>query len=376
MKQQATDRLSADTHPASGGITRRRLLGMGATSSAIVLGSLTFPSIITPARGATRTITIGMYSGPRTEIVKTTIIKRLEEKHNVKILVDEGWTTTQLGRLRAGKNNPVHTMMWIDDIGVNIARKEGLIDRLPEDKIPNMAKVFPKYIVEGGYGVGLDVSTVALAYSTRDLKQPPLSWAALWDPAYKGKVSVPSISGTHGLNLVVIAAALETGKPFQEAQYETDAAFKRLTELKPNLHSIFVQNALVMAAFQEGDVVLTGPFYGSTIWPYIDSGLPASHSVPKEGAFAGLGCQTLVHGGPYPELGAEFINEILAPETQAMLCQKLSTTPVVQGVELSPQTLERLAYDEGKAERLFVSDWEFINKIRPEWTERWNKIFS
>src|SRR2546425_10422847 len=93
--------------------------------------SLTFPSIITPARGATRTITIGMYSGPRTEIVKTTIIKRLEEKHNVKILVDEGWTTTQLGRLRAGKNNPVHTMMWIDDIGVNIARKEGLIDRRP-----------------------------------------------------------------------------------------------------------------------------------------------------------------------------------------------------------------------------------------------------
>src|SRR5439155_3533225 len=87
--------------------------------------------------GATRNITIGMYSGPRTEIVKTTIIKRLEEKHNVKILVDEGWTTTQLGRLRASKNNPVHTMMWMDDIGVNIARKEGLIDRLPEDKIPN-----------------------------------------------------------------------------------------------------------------------------------------------------------------------------------------------------------------------------------------------
>ncbi len=376
MKQQGTNHLSADTHPASGGITRRRLLGLGATSSAIVLGSLTFPSVITPARGATKTITIGMYSGPRTEIVKTTIIKRLEEKHNVKILVDEGWTTTQLGRLRAGKNNPVHTMMWMDDIGVNIARKEGLIDRLPEDKIPHMAQVFPKYIVEGGYGVGIDVSTVALTYSTRDIKQPPLSWTALWDPAYQGKVSVPSISGTHGLNLVVVAAALATGKPLQEAQYESDAAFKKLAELKPNLHSIFVQNALLMAAFQEGDVILTGPFYSSNIWPYIDSGLSANHVVPKEGAFAGLSCQTLVHGGPYPELGAEFIHEILALETQAMLCQKLSTTPVVQGVELPPQTLERLAYDEGKAEKLFVSDWEFINKIRPEWTERWNTIFS
>src|SRR6266511_6102455 len=253
----------------------------------------------------------------------------------------------------------------------------GGIDReAPRGQDPNLAAVLPRYIVDGGYGVGIDVSTVALSYNTRELREGPTSWEALWDHGHKGKVSVPSIIGTHGLNLVVIAAALETGKPFQEAQYETDAAFKRLTELKPNLHSIFVQNALVMAAFQEGDVVLTGPFYGSTIWPYIDSGLPASHSVPKEGAFAGLGCQTLVHGGPYPELGAEFINEILAPETQAMLCQKLSTTPVVQGVELSPQTLERLSYDEGKAERLFVSERQFINKIRPEWTERWNKIFS
>src|SRR5215471_6169632 len=219
MQHWRTVRSRAETSHVSGGITRRRLLTMSATSSAIVLGSLTFPSVITPARGAPRTITIGMYSGPRTEIVKDTVIKRLEEKHNVKILVDEGWTTTQLARLRAGKNNPVHTMMWMDDIGVNIARKEGLIDRLPEDKIAHMAQVFPKYIVEGGYGVGIDVSTVALAYSTRDIKRPPLSWAALWDPAYKGSVSVPSISGTHGLNLVVIAAALETGKPFQEAQY-------------------------------------------------------------------------------------------------------------------------------------------------------------
>jgi putative spermidine/putrescine transport system substrate-binding protein len=88
----------------------------------------------------------------------------------------------------------------------------------------------------------------------------------MWNPAYKGKVSVPSISGTHGLNLVVVAAALATGKPFHEAQYETDAAFKQLVELKANLHSIFVQNALVMTA-------LKGPFYSNTIWPYIDSGL-------------------------------------------------------------------------------------------------------
>jgi putative spermidine/putrescine transport system substrate-binding protein len=342
-----------------------------------MLGGLPFPAVITPARGEPKKVTVGMYSGPRTELVKATVIKRLEEKHNVKFLIDEGWTTDQLARLRAGKRNPVHTVMWMDDIGVNLASKEGLVDRLPEDKIPNLAHVTPEYIVEGGHGVGIDLSTVALSYSTTAIKETPTSWKALWDPAYEGHISVPSIRGTHGVNLIVVAAALETGKPFKEAQYDSDAAFKKLAELKPNLYSIFPNTALVMADLQSGEVVMVGPFYSSQIWPYIDAGLVANHVIPQEGGFAGLSCQTLVHGAPHPDLGAEFINEILSHDTQTMLAQKLSNAPVVPGLKLPPETLARMpAYGEKQEGKLFLSDWEYINKVRPEWTERWNKIFS
>jgi putative spermidine/putrescine transport system substrate-binding protein len=122
MTHWASVRQSADEHHVSGGITRRRFLKMGATGGAIILGGIAFPSLITPAKGAEKTIKIGMYSSPRTEVVKATIIKRLEEKHRVKFLIDEGWTTDQLARLRATRQNPVHSVMWMDDIGVNIAR--------------------------------------------------------------------------------------------------------------------------------------------------------------------------------------------------------------------------------------------------------------
>ena len=358
------------------GTTRRRFLKSAVASGAIILGSVTFPSVMTLARGAERIIKVGMYSNPRTELIKTTLVKRLEAKHRVKFLVDEGLTTEQLARLRATRNNPVHTVMWMDDIGVNIAKKEGLIDPLPADKIPNMAKVFPSYIVEEGYGVGIDVSPIALTYSTKDFTEAPSTWAALWNPAYRGRVAVPTIAATHGVNLVVVAAALETGKPFQEAQYESDAAFRKLAQLKPNLHSIYNKSALLVAAMQQGEVIMTGPYYGHNIWPYIDQGLAANHIIPTEGGFAGLSCQTLVHGGPYPELGAEFINEILDPEVQAMMSKKLGNAPVVQGVNLPPETSARVPYGAGKERLLFVCDWEFINKVRAEWTERWNKAFA
>jgi hypothetical protein len=76
--------------------------------------------------------------------------------------------------------------------------------------------------------------------------------------------------------------------------------------------------------------------------------------------FAGF-CQTLVHGAPNPELGAEFINEVIDMETPSMLAKKLSNAPAVQGVQLPPETLARMPHGEGQEALLFVSDGEFID---------------
>jgi putative spermidine/putrescine transport system substrate-binding protein len=364
----------ARTRPIT--VSRRAFLRTAIASGAALAGSLSFPSVITPARGAEKSIKIGIWAGPDGELLQSTIIKRFAEQHRVKVLIDEGITTEQLARMRASKNNPTHTVMFLDDIGVTVAKREGLIDKLSEDKIPNLANVLPRYLTDDGYGVGIQVSTVALTYDAQELKSPPASWEIFWDPKYTGKIAVPSLSSTNGINLVVMAAALATGKPFKEAQYETDAAFQTLAELKPNLHSIWTKTALAAVAMQQGEVMMMGPMYSKFIWPYIDRGLPANHVIPKEGAFAGVNCQTLVKGGPYPELGAAFINEVLSVESQTLLAKKLTIAPVVKGVELPPQILELVAYGDGKEEMLFVSDWEFLIDIRPEWTERWNTLFS
>jgi putative spermidine/putrescine transport system substrate-binding protein len=325
------------------GVTRRAFLRTAVVGGIALGGSFAFPSVITPARGAERTIKIGVWAGPDGELIKSTIVKRFEEKHRVKVRLDEGITTEQLARMRASKNNPTHTVMFMDDIGVTVAHREGLLDKLPEDQIPNLAHVIPRYISDDGHGVGIQVSTVALTYDPRELKTAPTSWEAFWDPTYKGRVTVPSLSSTNGINLVVMAAALATGKSFKEAQYETAAAFQKLAELKPNLHSIWTKTPLAVSAMQQGELAMMGPMYSKGIWPYIDRGLSAAHIIPHEGAFAGVNCQTLVKGGPYPELGAAFINEMLSLESQHLLATKLNIAPVVMGVELPPNILERVA---------------------------------
>jgi spermidine/putrescine-binding protein len=118
------------------GITRRHLLKLAMAGSAAMLGAVPLPYVITPAKGAESIVKIGMWSGPRAELIKSTVIKRLEEEYRIKFFVDEGWTTEQLARLRASKNNPTHTVMFMDDVIIGLAREEGLIEKLPEDKSP------------------------------------------------------------------------------------------------------------------------------------------------------------------------------------------------------------------------------------------------
>jgi hypothetical protein len=82
-------------------VTRRAFLRTAVASGAALAGSLTVPSVITRAWGAEKSIKIGIWAGPDGELIKSTIVKRFEEKYRVKVLIDEGITTEQLARMRA-----------------------------------------------------------------------------------------------------------------------------------------------------------------------------------------------------------------------------------------------------------------------------------
>jgi putative spermidine/putrescine transport system substrate-binding protein len=46
----------------------------------------------------------------------------------------------QIALMRATRNNPKYSVMFIDDIGVELAKREGLIEQLPRAEIPNMER--------------------------------------------------------------------------------------------------------------------------------------------------------------------------------------------------------------------------------------------
>ena len=65
---------------------------------------------------------------------------RSRRSSTARSLAQQGSTLGQISLLRASKEAPKFTVMFVDDLGVEIAKREGLIDPLPKDKMPNLGE--------------------------------------------------------------------------------------------------------------------------------------------------------------------------------------------------------------------------------------------
>ena len=75
----------------------------------------------------------------------------------------------------------------------------------------------------------------------------------------------------------------------------------------------------------------------------------------------------LVRGGPNPELGAAFINEMLDSETQALIARTFFSLPTNAK---TPRPTELNLPD------LVVLDWEYFADNRNRWIERFEREIS
>ncbi|HTG23882.1 MAG TPA: hypothetical protein VK681_27875, partial [Reyranella sp.] len=101
---------------------------------------------------AGKSMYVGTYTGVQGEYMRRQVIPKFESNLACKIFQTENVTLGNIGIMRTQKANPNYSVMMMDDVGVPIAKGEGLIDRLPKDKIPNLAKVFPSFVYNDGYG--------------------------------------------------------------------------------------------------------------------------------------------------------------------------------------------------------------------------------
>jgi putative spermidine/putrescine transport system substrate-binding protein len=347
---------------------RAFLVGAAAISAPLVLGRR--------AGAAERSITVGIYTAQQGEYVRKQIIPPFEADYKCKVYTTQGVTLEQIALMRATRSNPKYSVMFIDDIGVDLAKKEGLIEQLPSDQIPNMAKLLKRFVFNDGYGAAFAMSSVGLVYNSATGK-PLSTYGELWEPRLKKRFLMTSPKSTQSLYLLIAAMSVETGKPYAEAQYLIEQAWTKMEALRPNVLSIFENAATVMQVAQ-GQADIAGLSFSKSVYPYTVKGAPIDMCFPREGTFAGINCLTLVKGAPDRELGIAFINRMLDPTVQQGLAEATFAAPTIAGLSFKPDAEKFMAYPEAKMDEMgiFSPDWSFLNPIRPKLLETYNQVFG
>jgi len=341
-------------------MTRRELLaGMGA--GAMFLRGR-------EALGAEKELIANTYGGVWEAGHRAVIANPMEKRTGAKVTLVSILAAELVARTKAaaGGRPPVDVAL-VDDGPFLSAIKEGVFEQLPLEKIPNAAKLFPKYRPREQYGVPNSAFAIGIAYNGRTLKTPPTSWADLWKPEYKGRVGLNTPASTLGTVALVSFARLRGGD-----EGNVDPGFDAVKSLLPNVGSIAPSPASLQTLLERGEVDIAPMWHNNTL-TLKNKGTGMEFVLPKEGGIAGLAWFAITKAANF-DLAVEYINQGLEADSQRVLAgAPYFFGPVVQGVTVAPELRNVVPATPADLEKLVVLDWNKINQQRADWINRWNR---
>jgi putative spermidine/putrescine transport system substrate-binding protein len=338
-------------------LTRRHFLA--ASAGTLAASTLGVPGVV---RGQSKEIVIGGAASHKA-FMEPTVIPMFEKKYGCRIVFEGTKSLVNLEKMVSNKAKPYLSVVMMDDPVLLLAVKEDVIEKITPAKVANLGKVKPAAIHMDGMWVNYQQPFAGIAIAPAKVKPAPASWAEVWDGKYKSKIIVPSLQNTEGLSVFYAAAHLETGKPLKDAQYETEAAFRKLRALKPNLLTVYTQMPQAFNLLEQGEAWMIAGALSSYAAERKRQGAAVETASPKEGVMAMPSGIARVKNGPQPELALAFINEMLGVEYQKILTEVAAALPTNTAVPV-PASMPK---------DVFVPDWAHVAKERKGWVERWDK---
>ena len=260
------------------GLTRRSLLKTSALAAA---GTLATPALL---RAQSSELVVGC-AGSHTAWMEALVVPHMKKTLGADILFEGTKSSVNLEKMASNRDNPYLSVVQMDDPVMIQAVEEDLLAPITAEAVPNMTDLRPDAVHMDGMWCNYVQPWAGIAYNT-DLTEGVPSWQALWSPEAQGRIIIPSLQNTEGMWTLFMAAMLGSGKPFAEAQYEIDAAFAKLEELKPNLLSVYSTMSQAFNLLEQGEISMLSGSFSSYALPRKAEGVPVDLAAPQEGIFA------------------------------------------------------------------------------------------
>jgi spermidine/putrescine-binding protein len=309
-------------------------------------------------------------------------VKGFEESHSCKIVASFMGSSDELvAKLRGGSASNYDVISPSSDVAASIART-GLAAPLDLSKLPSYMQLSAKLrdlpLVKANgqvYGVPFMWGPNPLLYDTTAFPQAPDSWTILWDPKYKGKISV-----WNDLSTVYLAAQiLGYDKPDPSQLYNLSddqlaVVKKKLIELKPNIRKIWATGGELTNLFENHEIVL------AMGWPLNTNdlrkaGFPIGETIPRENTTGWIDHLMITAASNNKELAHAFLEYMIEAKTQKLITDRTHYTPANPGAAqyLTPDEIKGLHLDNPDAYMQRIYFWQDVPR-RAKYNEIWNEV--
>jgi spermidine/putrescine transport system substrate-binding protein len=232
--------------------------------------------------------------------------------------------------LKAGQDTGWDLIVITNGGSIEKLIRQNFLTELDQSKLPNFqqnadpAVKNPTYDPGNKYTVAWQSGLTGLAYNPKLTKRPITSFNDLFDPAFKGKITMFG-DDTDFPTLTMIGLGIDPAKS-TEADWRRTA--DKMTELKPQLRE-FIDNAGEAEVLSSGNAWISMAYSGD-IFILNNSGSPdIKFVVPQEGAVLWTDNMAIPKAAKHPLDAITYMDYVYRPEVAAKLTEYIAyITPV------------------------------------------------
>ena len=309
-------------------------------------------------------------------------VKGFEEQCQCKVSASYMGSSDELvAKLRGGSASNYDVISPSSDVATMIA-SAGLVAPLELSRIPTYSQLsskltsMPLVRVKGNvYGVPFTWGPNPIIYDTTAFAQPPDTWNVMWDPKYRGKISVWDELST----VYMAAQILGYDKPDPDQLYnlsdaQLEAVKKKLLELKPNVRKMWASGGELTNLFQNHEVVVAMGWPLNTV-ELKKKNFPVGETIPKENTTGWIDHLMITAGSENKDLAYRFLEYMIQAKTQKLIADATNYVPAnpQAGPLMSAEQRQGLHLDDVDAYQKRIYFWQDVPR-RAKYNEIWNEV--
>jgi len=300
------------------------------------------------------------------------VISDFEKKYGIKVTYDFFDTyDTMTAKIGSGQSGYDVTFATSTDVPGFLQR--GLIQPLDASLIPNVVNLAPEW-KDPSYDPGNAHSipymwwTTGVAYDTERIPEQLTSWSALWDPRWKGHMSMlDDYREAFGAALIRLGKSVNT-----TSDADLDAALALLKEQKPLLRTYTTDD---IGQLSSGDSWVVHS-WGSDVYQVKADRPSVTYYIPSEGGIRGSDAMVLLANAKHPIAAQLFMDYMLDAQVSAANTNFIGYMGPNQAAKefIDPAILADPAVNPDKA---VISTLQEIQDLGPDlekYSTRWNEL--